>query len=159
MQTNSLRIPHAAKWLGCYHPPGIWVSSPSRLHLSLRFFSDTSVHLVFLLFKTKLPNFVLLLLRKLLQSIKYLRHTCFLIYLSSFISHKGIDPVKLERIQLPAQHAEERNSYNHVLAEGLIRIMNHAAQPGLWWWGKSNKKCCSLASCLWRGSVCLFHEQ
>uniref|UniRef100_A0A8C0FM95 C-type lectin domain containing 16A n=1 Tax=Bubo bubo TaxID=30461 RepID=A0A8C0FM95_BUBBB len=32
-------------------------------------------------------------------------------------------------IQLPAQHAEERNSYNHVLAEGLIRIMNYAAQP------------------------------
>uniref|UniRef100_A0A8C0C197 C-type lectin domain containing 16A n=1 Tax=Buteo japonicus TaxID=224669 RepID=A0A8C0C197_9AVES len=35
----------------------------------------------------------------------------------------------LERIQLPAQHAEERNSYNHVLAERLIRIMNYAAQP------------------------------
>lgn len=45
---------------------------------------------------------------------------------------KGLDSVKLERIQLPAQHAaEERNSYNHVLAEGLIRIMNYAAQPGI----------------------------
>lgn len=43
---------------------------------------------------------------------------------------KGLDSVKLERIQLPAQNAEERNSYNHVLAEGLIRIMNYAAQPG-----------------------------
>ncbi|KAM9125027.1 protein CLEC16A isoform 2-T2 [Pangshura tecta] len=43
--------------------------------------------------------------------------------------NKGIDPVKLERIQLPAQHAEEKSSYNHVLAERLIRIMNYAAQP------------------------------
>ncbi|XP_075755421.1 protein CLEC16A isoform X5 [Pelodiscus sinensis] len=43
--------------------------------------------------------------------------------------NKGIDPVKLERIQLPAQHAEERGSYNHVLAERLIGIMNYAAQP------------------------------
>lgn len=38
--------------------------------------------------------------------------------------------MKLERIQLPTEHAEERNSYNHVLAERLIRIMNYAAQPG-----------------------------
>ncbi|XP_067407409.1 protein CLEC16A isoform X1 [Emydura macquarii macquarii] len=43
--------------------------------------------------------------------------------------NKGIDPVKLKRIQLPAQHAEEKSSYNHVLAERLIRIMNYAAQP------------------------------
>ncbi|NXI44969.1 CL16A protein, partial [Galbula dea] len=57
-------------------------------------------------------------------------YALFVLCLLYAMSHnKGIDPVKLERIQLPAQDAEERNSYNHVLAEGLIRIMNHAAQP------------------------------
>uniref|UniRef100_A0A8B9G016 C-type lectin domain containing 16A n=1 Tax=Amazona collaria TaxID=241587 RepID=A0A8B9G016_9PSIT len=57
-------------------------------------------------------------------------YALFVLCLLYAMSHnKGIDPVKLERIQLPAQHAEERNSYNHVLAEGLIRIMNYAAQP------------------------------
>ncbi|NWX40558.1 CL16A protein, partial [Steatornis caripensis] len=57
-------------------------------------------------------------------------YALFVLCLLYAMSHnKGIDPVKLERIQLPAQHAEERNSYNHVLAEGLIRIMNCAAQP------------------------------
>ncbi|KAM9261291.1 protein CLEC16A isoform 2-T2 [Cariama cristata] len=57
-------------------------------------------------------------------------YALFVLCLLYAMSHnKGIDPMKLERIQLPAQHAEERNSYNHVLAEGLIRIMNYAAQP------------------------------
>ncbi|KGL77457.1 Protein CLEC16A, partial [Tinamus guttatus] len=56
-------------------------------------------------------------------------YALFVLCLLYAMSHnKGIDPVKLDRIQLPAQHAEERNSYNHVLAEGLIRIMNYAAQ-------------------------------
>ncbi|NXK96253.1 CL16A protein, partial [Formicarius rufipectus] len=57
-------------------------------------------------------------------------YALFVLCLLYAMSHnKGIDPVKLERIQLPAQQAEERNSYNHVLAERLIRIMNYAAQP------------------------------
>ncbi|KAM6351059.1 protein CLEC16A isoform 4-T4 [Alca torda] len=57
-------------------------------------------------------------------------YALFVLCLLYAMSHnKGIDPVKLERIQLPAQHAEDRNSYNHVLAERLIRIMNYAAQP------------------------------
>ncbi|XP_025907745.1 protein CLEC16A isoform X1 [Nothoprocta perdicaria] len=56
-------------------------------------------------------------------------YALFVLCLLYAMSHnKGIDPVKLDRIQLPAQNAEERNSYNHVLAEGLIRIMNYAAQ-------------------------------
>ncbi|NXA37505.1 CL16A protein, partial [Eudromia elegans] len=56
-------------------------------------------------------------------------YALFVLCLLYAMSHnKGIDPVKLNRIQLPAQHAEERNSYNHVLAERLIRIMNYAAQ-------------------------------
>lgn len=70
--------------------------------------------------------------RKLFVSIKCLPLGIVLFSnLLHFLPCKGIDPVKLERIQLPAQHAEERNSYNHVLAEGLIRIMNYAAQPGI----------------------------
>ncbi|XP_058278551.1 protein CLEC16A isoform X6 [Hirundo rustica] len=57
-------------------------------------------------------------------------YALFVLCLLYAMSHnKGLDSVKLERIQLPAQHAEERNSYNHVLAERLIRIMNYAAQP------------------------------
>ncbi|KYO30515.1 protein CLEC16A isoform C [Alligator mississippiensis] len=57
-------------------------------------------------------------------------YALFVLCLLYAMSHnKGIDPMKLERIQLPTEHAEERNSYNHVLAERLIRIMNYAAQP------------------------------
>ncbi|XP_019363003.1 PREDICTED: protein CLEC16A isoform X3 [Gavialis gangeticus] len=57
-------------------------------------------------------------------------YALFVLCLLYAMSHnKGIDPTKLERIQLPTEHAEERNSYNHVLAERLIRIMNYAAQP------------------------------
>ncbi|XP_019395657.1 PREDICTED: protein CLEC16A isoform X7 [Crocodylus porosus] len=57
-------------------------------------------------------------------------YALFVLCLLYAMSHnKGIDPTKLERIQLPTEHAEERNSYNHLLAERLIRIMNYAAQP------------------------------
>lgn len=41
-----------------------------------------------------------------------------------------MDPEKLERIQLPVPTAAEKTTYNHLLAERLIRIMNNAAQPG-----------------------------
>lgn len=43
-----------------------------------------------------------------------------------------MDPEKLERIQLPAPSEAEKTTYNHLLAERLIRIMNNAAQPGAW---------------------------
>lgn len=41
-----------------------------------------------------------------------------------------MDPEKLEQIQLPVPGAAEKTTYNHLLAERLIRIMNNAAQPG-----------------------------
>lgn len=45
------------------------------------------------------------------------------------MSHnKGMKPEKLERIQLPVPSAAEKTTYNHLLAERLIRIMNNAAQ-------------------------------
>lgn len=44
----------------------------------------------------------------------------------------GMDPEKLERIQLPVPTAAEKTTYNHLLTERLIRIMNNAAQPGAW---------------------------
>ncbi|XP_033023837.1 protein CLEC16A isoform X3 [Lacerta agilis] len=57
-------------------------------------------------------------------------YALFVLCLLYAMSHnKGIDPVTLERIQLSALDAEEKTSYNHVLAERLIRIMNYAAQP------------------------------
>ncbi|XP_042293340.1 protein CLEC16A isoform X2 [Sceloporus undulatus] len=57
-------------------------------------------------------------------------YALFVLCLLYAMSHnKGIEPVTLERIQLSAQGAEEKNSYNHVLTERLIRIMNYAAQP------------------------------
>nr|XP_034988207.1 protein CLEC16A isoform X3 [Zootoca vivipara] len=57
-------------------------------------------------------------------------YALFVLCLLYAMSHnKGIEPVTLERIQLSAQDAEEKTSYNHVLAERLIRIMNYAAQP------------------------------
>ncbi|XP_062999145.1 protein CLEC16A isoform X2 [Elgaria multicarinata webbii] len=57
-------------------------------------------------------------------------YALFVLCLLYAMSHnKGIEPDTLERIQLSAQDAEEKNSYNHVLAERLIRIMNYAAQP------------------------------
>ncbi|XP_017746158.1 PREDICTED: protein CLEC16A isoform X4 [Rhinopithecus bieti] len=54
----------------------------------------------------------------------------FVLCLLYAMSHnKGIDPEKLERIQLPVPNAVEKTTYNHPLAERLIRIMNNAAQP------------------------------
>ncbi|XP_069503907.1 protein CLEC16A isoform X2 [Ambystoma mexicanum] len=43
-------------------------------------------------------------------------------------NNKGMNPIKLERIQLPVQIIKGKNSYNQLLAERLIRIMNQAAQ-------------------------------
>ncbi|XP_061455161.1 protein CLEC16A isoform X6 [Rhineura floridana] len=57
-------------------------------------------------------------------------YALFVLCLLYAMSHnKGIQPVTLERIQLSAQNAEEKASYNHVLAERLIRIMNYTTQP------------------------------
>ncbi|XP_036266976.1 protein CLEC16A isoform X7 [Pipistrellus kuhlii] len=57
-------------------------------------------------------------------------HALFVLCLLYAMSHnKGMDPEKLERIQLPEPSAAEKTVYNHLLAERLIRIMNSAAQP------------------------------
>lgn len=57
-------------------------------------------------------------------------HALFVLCLLYAMSHnKGMDPEKLERIQLPVPSAAEKTTYNHLLAERLIRIMNNAAQP------------------------------
>ncbi|XP_051024099.1 protein CLEC16A isoform X8 [Acomys russatus] len=56
-------------------------------------------------------------------------HALFVLCLLYAMSHnKGMDPEKLERIQLPVPSAAEKTTYNHLLAERLIRIMNNAAQ-------------------------------
>lgn len=46
------------------------------------------------------------------------------------LSVPGMDPEKLEQIQLPGPTVAEKTTYNHLLAERLIRVMNSAAQPG-----------------------------
>ncbi|XP_039223961.1 protein CLEC16A isoform X2 [Crotalus tigris] len=57
-------------------------------------------------------------------------YALFVLCLLYAMSHnKGIKPITLERIQLSARDAEEKNSYNPGLAERLIRIMSYAAQP------------------------------
>ncbi|KAM3826941.1 protein CLEC16A isoform 4-T4 [Vipera latastei] len=57
-------------------------------------------------------------------------YALFVLCLLYAMSHnKGIQPITLERIQLSARDAEEKNSYNPGLAERLIRIMSYAAQP------------------------------
>ncbi|XP_051703387.1 protein CLEC16A isoform X2 [Oryctolagus cuniculus] len=57
-------------------------------------------------------------------------HALFVLCLLYAMSHnKGMDPEKLERIQLPVPNVAEKTTYNHLLAERLIRIMNNAAQP------------------------------
>ncbi|KAG3259227.1 C-type lectin domain containing 16A, transcript variant X5 [Ictidomys tridecemlineatus] len=57
-------------------------------------------------------------------------HALFVLCLLYAMSHnKGIDPEKLERIQLPVPNEAEKTTYNHLLTERLIRIMNNAAQP------------------------------
>ncbi|XP_055963386.1 protein CLEC16A [Sorex fumeus] len=56
-------------------------------------------------------------------------HALFVLCLLYAMSHnKGMGPEKLERIQLPAPGTADKSSYNHLLAERLIRIMNNAAQ-------------------------------
>ncbi|XP_006776356.1 PREDICTED: protein CLEC16A isoform X7 [Myotis davidii] len=57
-------------------------------------------------------------------------HALFVLCLLYAMSHNnGMEPEKLERIQLPEPSAAEKTVYNHLLAERLIRIMNSAAQP------------------------------
>ncbi|XP_072838892.2 protein CLEC16A isoform X3 [Pogona vitticeps] len=57
-------------------------------------------------------------------------YALFVLCLLYAMSHnKGIELLTLERIQLSAQSDEEKTTYNHVLAERLIRIMNYATQP------------------------------
>ncbi|XP_072416121.1 protein CLEC16A [Chiloscyllium punctatum] len=54
-------------------------------------------------------------------------YALFVLCLLFAMSHnKGIDPVLLEKIQVPSEQAEEKSSYSHVLAERLIKIMNQA---------------------------------
>ncbi|XP_072275110.1 protein CLEC16A isoform X2 [Pyxicephalus adspersus] len=55
-------------------------------------------------------------------------YTLFVLCLLYAMSHNnGIDPSKLERIHLCLRPAKEANTYNHVLVERLIRIMNNSA--------------------------------
>lgn len=57
-------------------------------------------------------------------------HALFVLCLLYAMSHnKGMDPEKLKRIQLPVPSEAEKTTYNHLLAERLIRIMSNAAQP------------------------------
>ncbi|XP_073070857.1 protein CLEC16A isoform X4 [Manis javanica] len=57
-------------------------------------------------------------------------HALFVLCLLYAMSHnKGMDPEKLEQIQLPGPTVAEKTTYNHLLAERLIRVMNSAAQP------------------------------
>ncbi|KAM8927684.1 protein CLEC16A [Pelodytes ibericus] len=57
-------------------------------------------------------------------------YTLFVLCLLYAMSHNtGIDPAKLEKIQLLLRSTTENCTYNHVLAERLIRIMSQAAQP------------------------------
>ncbi|OCT64037.1 protein CLEC16A isoform X3 [Xenopus laevis] len=56
-------------------------------------------------------------------------YTLFVLCLLYAMTHNtGINPSKLERIQLFVQPTQENRTYNHVLAERLIRIMSQAAQ-------------------------------
>ncbi|KAM4631958.1 protein CLEC16A isoform 3-T3 [Discoglossus pictus] len=57
-------------------------------------------------------------------------YALFVLCLLYTMSHNtGIDPSKLDRIQLPPQLAKESRCYNQVLVERLIRLMSQAAQP------------------------------
>ncbi|XP_041435063.1 protein CLEC16A isoform X3 [Xenopus laevis] len=56
-------------------------------------------------------------------------YTLFVLCLLYAMTHNtGINPSMLEKIQLSMQPAQENRTYNHVLAERLIRIMSQAAQ-------------------------------
>ncbi|KAK2489922.1 hypothetical protein MC885_003065 [Smutsia gigantea] len=57
-------------------------------------------------------------------------YALFVLCLLYAMSHnRGMDPEKLEQIQLPGPAVAEKTTYNHLLAERLIRVMNSAAQP------------------------------
>ncbi|XP_069839835.1 protein CLEC16A isoform X4 [Dendropsophus ebraccatus] len=57
-------------------------------------------------------------------------YTLFVLCLLYAMSHNnGINPDKLEKIQLSLKPAKDNRSYNHVLVERLIRIMSQAAHP------------------------------
>ncbi|XP_075035908.1 protein CLEC16A isoform X2 [Mixophyes fleayi] len=57
-------------------------------------------------------------------------YTLFVLCLLYAMSHNnGIEPTKLENIQLSLHPAKGNRTYNHVLVERLIRIMNQAAHP------------------------------
>lgn len=57
-------------------------------------------------------------------------YTLFVLCLLYAMSHNnGINPSKLEKIQLCLQLAKGDRTYNHVLVERLIRIMSNAAHP------------------------------
>ncbi|XP_056392439.1 protein CLEC16A isoform X2 [Hyla sarda] len=57
-------------------------------------------------------------------------YTLFVLCLLYAMSHNnGINPEKLEKIQLSLKPAKDSRSYNHVLVERLIRIMSQAAHP------------------------------
>ncbi|XP_073503836.1 protein CLEC16A isoform X9 [Phyllobates terribilis] len=57
-------------------------------------------------------------------------YTLFVLCLLYAMSHNnGINPEKLEKIQLSLKPAKDSHSYNHVLVERLIRIMSQAAHP------------------------------
>ncbi|XP_073447286.1 protein CLEC16A isoform X3 [Aquarana catesbeiana] len=57
-------------------------------------------------------------------------YTLFVLCLLYAMSHNiGINPSKLEKIQLCLQPAKEDHTYNQVLVERLIRILSNAANP------------------------------
>ncbi|KAM4024337.1 protein CLEC16A isoform 1-T1 [Anomaloglossus baeobatrachus] len=57
-------------------------------------------------------------------------YTLFVLCLLYAMSHNnGINPEKLEKIQLSLKPAKDSTSYNQVLVERLIRIMSQAAHP------------------------------
>uniref|UniRef100_A0A4W3IGV2 C-type lectin domain containing 16A n=1 Tax=Callorhinchus milii TaxID=7868 RepID=A0A4W3IGV2_CALMI len=57
-------------------------------------------------------------------------YTLFVLCLLFALSHnKGIDSALLEKVHVPSTQAEEKNTYSHILAERLIRIMNQSSQP------------------------------
>ncbi|CAJ0939497.1 unnamed protein product [Ranitomeya imitator] len=59
-------------------------------------------------------------------------YTLFVLCLLYAKSHNnGINPEKLEKIQLSLKPPKDSHSYNHALVERLIRIMSQAARPGI----------------------------
>ncbi|KAG5832134.1 hypothetical protein ANANG_G00287890 [Anguilla anguilla] len=57
-------------------------------------------------------------------------YALFVLCLLYAMSHsEGINPLLLEKLQLPVQGDQQRSSYSQVLVERLIRVMSQAAQP------------------------------